>query len=196
MSRCSRGRPSHRKHVRVVGGVARGRSLKSPPAGVRPTTDRVREALFDALEARGVKFEQMLDVFAGSGALGIEALSRGDGRCDFVESYAKAAATIRENLVSTGFEARGRVFQMRAEHAPKRLEKQYALLFLDPPYDDEASARAVTRIADSRLIAPEATLVLEHSSRSEAPTCLGRLKLDWSRRYGDTQVSMYQEEAP
>ena len=181
--------------MRVVGGVARGRSLKSPPAGVRPTADRVREALFDALEARGVEFEQMLDVFAGSGALGIEALSRGDGRCDFVESNAKAAATIRENLASTGFEARGRVFRLRAEQAPDRLDRQYSLLFLDPPYDDEACARDVERIAGSGLIAPDATLVLEHSSRSDAPARLGKLQLDWSRRYGDTQVSMYQEAA-
>ena len=137
----------------------------------------------------------MLDVFAGSGALGIEAVSRGDGRCDFVESNAKAAATIRENLASTGFEARGRVFRLRAEQAPDRLDAQYALLFMDPPYDDEAAAGAVVRIAESGLIAPDATLVLEHSSRSEAPTRLGKLQLDWSRRYGDTQVSMYQEAA-
>ncbi len=180
----------------MVGGVARGRSLKSPPAGVRPTADRVREALFNVLEARGVEFERMLDVFAGSGALGIEALSRGDGNCDFVESNAKAAATIRQNLASTGFEARGHVFRMRAEQAPDRLDQQYSLLFFDPPYDDEACARDVERIARSGLIAPEATLVLEHSSRSEAPTRLGNLQLDWNRRYGDTQVSMYQEVAP
>ena len=170
--------------------------MKSPPVGVRPTADRVREALFNALEARGVEFEGMLDVFAGSGALGIEALSRGDGRCDFVESNAKAAAIIRENLVVTGLAARGRVFPIRAEQAPDRLDKQYSLLFCDPPYDDEAGARDVERIAGSGLIAPEATLVLEHSSRSEAPAKLGKLQLDWSRRYGDTQVSMYQEVAP
>ena len=182
--------------MRVIGGIARGRSLKSPPSGVRPTSDRVREALFDALEARGVQFERMLDVFAGSGALGIEALSRGDGRCDFVESNAKAVATIRQNLATTGFEARGRVFQLRAEQAPERLDAQYSLLFLDPPYDDEACARDVASIAESGLIAPEATLVLEHSSRSDAPAQLGNLQLDWSRRYGDTQVSMYQEVAP
>jgi 16S rRNA (guanine966-N2)-methyltransferase len=155
----------------------------------------VREALFDALDARGVEFERMLDVFAGSGALGIEALSRGDGRCDFVESNAKAAATIRENLAATGFAARGRVFRLRAGQAPDRLDAQYSLLFLDPPYDDEACARDVERIAGSNLIAPGATLVLEHSSRSDAPAQLGKLQLDWSRRYGDTQVSMYQEVA-
>jgi len=137
----------------------------------------------------------MLDVFAGSGALGIEALSRGDGRCDFVESNAKAAATIRENLAATGFEARGRVFRMHAQLAQDRLDRQYALLFLDPPYDDEACARDVERIAASSLIAREATLVWEHSSRSDAPARLGKLELDWSRRYGDTQVSMYHEVA-
>ena len=143
-----------------------------------------------------MEFERVLDVFAGSGALGIEALSRGEGRCDFVESNAKAAATIRANLAATGLEARGRVFRLRAEQAPDRLDGQYSLLFLDPPYDDDAGVTAVVKIAESGLIAPETTLVLEHSSRRDAPARLGKLQLDWNRRYGDTQVSMYQEVAP
>ncbi|MCH7699040.1 MAG: 16S rRNA (guanine(966)-N(2))-methyltransferase RsmD [Chloroflexi bacterium] len=177
--------------MRVVGGVARGRALKSPPAAVRPTSDRVREAIFDALEARGAKFDKVLDAFAGSGALGIEALSRGDGNCDFIESNRKAAAVIRENLKLTGLSERGRVHQFRVELAPERLTEQYSLIFADPPYDDDTAIASVERLAESSLPGPKATLVLEHSSRSETPERLGRLRLDWSRRYGDTLVSMY-----
>lgn len=177
--------------MRVVGGVARGRVLKSPPASVRPTSDRVKEALFSALEARGADFDQVLDAFAGSGALGIEALSRGDGNCDFIESNTKAAAVIRENLDLTGLSGRGRVHHIRVEQAAERLTEQYTLIFADPPYEDETAIAAVERLAASSLPGPAATLVLEHSSRSETPERLGRLQLDWSRRYGDTLVSMY-----
>lgn len=177
--------------MRVVGGIARGRVLKSPPAAVRPTSDRVKEALFSALEARGAEFDQVLDAFAGSGALGIEALSRGDGNCDFIESNTKAAAVIRANLELTGLSERGRVHQIRVEQAPERLTEQYTLIFADPPYEDETAIAAIERIAESSLPGPTATLVLEHSSRSETPEWLGRLRLDWRRRYGDTLVSMY-----
>jgi 16S rRNA (guanine(966)-N(2))-methyltransferase RsmD len=151
----------------------------------------VREAIFNALEARGADFDKVLDAFAGSGALGIEALSRGDGNCDFIEHNTKAASVIRENLDRTGLTNRGRVHQFRVEQAPERLSEQYSLMFADPPYDDEAAINAIERIAESSLLGPKAMLVLEHSSRSIAPERLGNLRLDWNRRYGDTLVSMY-----
>ena len=151
----------------------------------------MREAIFNALEARGIEFDRVLDAFAGSGALGIEALSRGDGSCDFIETNTKAAVVIRENLDLTGLSERGTVHQFRVEQAPERLTEQYSLISADPPYDDDKAIAAVERMAESSLPGPKATLVLEHSSRSETPEHLGRLRLDWSRRYGDTLVSMY-----
>jgi 16S rRNA (guanine966-N2)-methyltransferase len=168
--------------------------LKSPPAGVRPTSDRVRGALFNALEARNAKLDSVLDVYAGSGALGIEALSRGAGRCDFIERGRATASVIRENLSSTGMTERGRVVQARLESALERLHGPYTLVFADPPYDDASALPALGRLADSDLVGSDTTLVLEHSSRQDAPERLGRLMLDWSRRYGDTQISMYQED--
>lgn len=176
--------------MRVIGGVARGRILKSPPAGVRPTSDRVREALFSALEAQGVEFDSVLDAFAGSGALGIEALSRGDGMCDFVEGNPKAAAVIQENLNRAGLSERAHVHRFRVEEAPERLRGPYTLVLADPPYEDPAAIIAVEQLGT--LLSPTGTLVLEQSSRNDARERLGGLQLDWSRRYGDTLVSMYR----
>jgi 16S rRNA (guanine966-N2)-methyltransferase len=178
--------------VRVTGGEARGRRLKAPPAGVRPTSDKVRAAIFDALEAQGVDDSRVLDLYAGSGALGIEALSRGAGACDFVERSAQNAAVIRENLSLVGMAGRGRVHCFAVEHTAERLQGPYSLILADPPYDDAAAPAALARLAQSELPAPDATLVLEHSSRREPPEGLGPLELRWSRRYGDTQVSIYR----
>jgi 16S rRNA (guanine966-N2)-methyltransferase len=178
--------------VHVTGGEARGRRLKAPPAGVRPTSDKVRAAIFDALEAQGVDDSRVLDLYAGSGALGIEALSRGAGFCDFVERSAQHAAVIRENLSLVGMAERGRVHRFGVEHAAERLAGPYSLILADPPYDDAAATAVLARLAQSEVVAPEATLVLEHSSRNEAPEALGPLELRWSRRYGDTQVSIYR----
>ncbi len=178
--------------MRVIGGVARGRRLKRPAAGVRPTSDLVRGAIFDVLDTQEVDRSRVLDLYAGSGALGIEALSRGSEWCDFVERDAANAALIRENLVLTGLQERGRVHQLAVERAPDRLEGRYSLLLADPPYDDDAAVVTLERIARSRLVGPQATLVLEQSSRRQAPPELGPLRLTWSRRYGDTQVSIYR----
>jgi len=178
--------------VRVTGGSARGRRLKAPPAGVRPTSDKVRAAIFDALEAHGVDDSTVLDLYAGSGALGIEALSRGAGHCDFVERSAQHAAVIRENLSLAGQSERGRVHRFGVEHAAERLPGPYSLILADPPYDDPAAPAALERLTQSALVAPEATLVLEHSSRREPPEALGPLRLRWTRRYGDSQVSIYR----
>jgi len=180
--------------VRVTGGAARGRRLKSPLAGVRPTADAVREAIFNVLETQGADLSRVLDLYAGSGALGIEALSRGAGWCDLVERNPANAALIRENLKLAGVQERAHVHQIPAERASERLEGPYSLLLADPPYDDDAALAAIERIARSRLVGPGATLVLEHSRRRQAPEEFGALKLAWSRRYGDTQVSIYREE--
>jgi 16S rRNA (guanine966-N2)-methyltransferase len=180
--------------MRIVGGSARGRRLKRPPAGVRPTADLVREAIFDVLEAQQVDLSRVLDVYAGSGALGIEALSRGDGRCDFFDREAANARVIRENLAAAGLQDRGTVYRLAAERAPERLQGPYSLVLADPPYYDEAALETVDQIARSGLVGPDTTLVLEHSARGEPPQELGPLPLAWSRRYGDTQVSIYRAE--
>ena len=180
--------------MRVIAGTARGRRLKNPPAGTRATSDLVRGAIFDALAARDADLSRVLDLSAGTGALGIEALSRGAGHCDFVERNAPAAALIGENLELTGLRDRAKVHKMAVERAAERLEGPYSLLLADPPYDDEAALGAIESVALSGLAGSDATLVLELSSRRAVPESIGPLALVWSRRHGDTQVAIYRQE--
>ncbi len=180
--------------MRVTGGIARGRRLKSPAAGVRPTSDAVREAIFNVLESQAVDLSRVLDLYAGSGALGIEALSRGGAWCDFVERAAVNAALIRENTRLADVHDRSHVHTMAVERAAARLHGPYSLLLADPPYDDDAAMEAIGRVAQPPLIGPGTTLVLEHSRRRPTPAALGALRLAWSRRYGDTQVSLYRQQ--
>ncbi|HYM14042.1 MAG TPA: RsmD family RNA methyltransferase [Dehalococcoidia bacterium] len=184
--------------MRVIGGSARGRALKSPPRprasgrpGVRPTSDLIRGAIFDMLDALGADYTRVLDVYAGTGALGIEALSRGDGTADFVESDPAAARLIEANLAATGFAPRATVHRLTAERAAARLSGPYTLVLADPPYYDEGAAAAVASIAGSALVNRGTVLVFEHHRRSEPPEALGALRLYRARRHGDTVVSIY-----
>jgi len=148
--------------------------------------------MFDMLDAAGVDYARVLDLYAGTGALGIEALSRGDGRCDFVEQDAAACRLIRENLALAGLIQGGAVHRLPAEAAAGRLDGPYSLVLADPPYADEGALAALDRIAASPLIGEGTVLVLEHSKRQEAPQTLGRLRLERTRRHGDSCISVYR----
>ena len=181
--------------MRVTGGSAKGRRLKSPAAGVRPTSDLVREAIFDVLAAQGTYMTRVLDLYAGSGALGIEALSRGSERCDFVERSPANAKLIENNLDITQLREHGFVHRIAVARAAERLDGTYDLVLADPPYDDGAAPGALEHIAGSPLLSDDATLVWEHASREPPREQLGPLCLRWTRRYGGTQVSIYHREA-
>ena len=177
--------------MRVIGGSARGKRLKGPRGDTRPTSDLVRGAIFDALDARAVAYERVLDLYAGTGALGIEALSRGADWCDFVERDRKNVEMIKENLAAVGLADRAKVYQLRVERAVERLAGPYDLVLADPPYGDAAAVETLQRIAAPPLISADATLVYEHGEREEPPPALGILPLASTRRYGDTRVSIY-----
>lgn len=148
--------------------------------------------MFDMLDAAGVDYSRVLDLYAGTGALGIEALSRGGDRCDFVEQDAAACRLIRENLARTGLSQSGAVHHLTAEAAAGRLSGPYSLVLADPPYADEGALAALDRIAALPLIREGTVLVLEHSKRHEAPQTLGRLRLERTRRHGDSCISVYR----
>jgi 16S rRNA (guanine(966)-N(2))-methyltransferase RsmD len=189
--------------MRVIAGSARGRPLKGPPKpkasgkpGIRPTSDLIREVIFDMLDALGADYDRVLDLYAGTGALGIEALSRGEGTADFVDSDPVAAAVITDNLRSTGFAARAKLHRFDAKQAVSRLRAPYTLVLSDPPYYDEDAFEAARLVAESELADDRTVIVVEHQRRAVAPDALGRLPLYRSRRHGDTVVSIYaQEEA-
>ena len=179
--------------MRITGGAARGVSLKPPSApGVRPTTDRVRGALFNLLAPRGIEGTVVADLFAGTGSLGIEALSRGAAHASFVECDRRQAADIRANLRAAKAQDRAAVLQADARRAVERLEGAYDVVLMDPPYRDPFPARLVERIAERGLLAPDAVVVVGHPSRAAAPAQCGPLTLTQDRRYGDSSLAFYE----
>lgn len=180
--------------MRVIGGSARGRRLRMPKrAPTRPTSDLVREAIFNILGSMDVDWTRVLDLYAGTGALGIEALSRGAGRADFVERDREACAVIRDNLAVTGLADRARVYCLAAHRALSRLTGPYTLVLADPPYDDTTAPQVLERVAASGLVSKETALVYEHAARAAVPESLGAFRLVLTRRHGDTAVSIYQQ---
>jgi 16S rRNA (guanine966-N2)-methyltransferase len=181
--------------MRVIAGRAKGRMLRAPKsAHVRPTSDLVRGVIFDMLEARGVGWERVLDLYAGSGALGIEALSRGAGWADFAEQDARCCAAIRENLDRTGLADRGRVHCLPVRQALASLEGRYGLVLLDPPYGDPDLEAVLEELASLELVNGESVVSVEHSRRAPLPERIGVLRRIVNRRHGDTCVSLYRVE--
>ena len=175
--------------MRVIAGEWRGRPLKAPPgAATRPTSDRVREALFSILAAK-VPGARVLDLFAGSGALGIEALSRGAKTATFVDKAAPAIRAVGGNLEALG--ADGRVVRAEARRflgGASRSGRSYDLVFLDPPYRLDAALAAALPEAVKAVLAPGATVVSESDRR--APLEID-LPIEDERRYGDTLIRIH-----
>jgi 16S rRNA (guanine966-N2)-methyltransferase len=178
--------------LRIISGSAGGRRLKPAPEGVRPTSDLVRGAIFDVLEATSADFSRVLDLYAGSGAMGIEALSRGAEWCDFVDKQQACVDVIKANLAMAGLADKAKVWKIGAERAAGRLEGPYSLVFADPPYNDDAASRTISKLGDTALIGKGTTLVVEHSTRRTPAESIGPLYRVWSRRYGDTHVTIYR----
>jgi 16S rRNA (guanine966-N2)-methyltransferase len=188
--------------TRIIAGAAGGRTLRTPPgAGTRPTSDRVREALFSALEARdAVAGARVLDLYAGSGALGLEALSRGAVSAVFVEADRRAASVVRSNAAALGFADRCTVVvapvrsvlgrSVPGHPAPGRGEASADLVFMDPPYDlaEADLAEDLRMVADPSWLAPGGLLVVERSSRSPEPSWPEGLAAVKPRRYGETTI--------
>jgi len=154
----------------------------------------VKSAIFNTLSPDAVEGARVLDLYAGTGALGIEALSRGAAHADFVERSPRLAALIRRNLEAAGAKDRARVYAMPAHKALGALSGPYHLVLMDPPYDDAGVAGLLARLEGAGLLADGATVVLEHAWRTPPPEGSGRLALIETRRYGDTAVSYYREE--
>ncbi|MCL6522751.1 MAG: 16S rRNA (guanine(966)-N(2))-methyltransferase RsmD [Firmicutes bacterium] len=182
--------------MRIVAGEWRGRRLARPAPATRPTSERVREAVFDLLEARRPPAAAVLDLFAGTGALALEALSRGAGRAVLVEGDAAAARVVRRNIALCGAEGRARLLAMDWRRALDRLEREgerFGLVFLDPPYGRGLLEEALRRLdgeGAAPLLEPGALLVAERARGEELPQGVGSfIRLD-ERRYGETVVAI------
>jgi 16S rRNA (guanine966-N2)-methyltransferase len=183
--------------MRVIGGTARGRALAAfAGREVRPTPDRVREALFSILFSKRGPLAgcAVLDLFAGSGALGIEALSRGAAQACFVEHSRQAVGTIRENLQRCGLDTRARVLLADVWQTLPGLrdEAPYALVFADPPYGCDHAPRLLQELARYELLATDGLLCLETAPTDAVPDRCASLQLLEHRRYGSTMLHFYQ----
>jgi 16S rRNA (guanine966-N2)-methyltransferase len=179
--------------MRVIAGQLGGRRLKAPKgrATTRPTSDRVREAVFSMLDR--VEGEHVLDLFAGTGALGIEALSRGAKRAVFIERDASALEALEANLQALGLEAEEaevrRAEALTALRSARARAETYDLILIDPPYRRASDLGRELSLALSSLLAPEARVVVESDRRVP-------LELPWEivkeRRYGDTSITIHR----
>ena len=176
--------------TRIVAGKAGGRRLKVPPKGTRPTSERVREALFNALETAGeLDGVRVLDLYAGSGALGLEALSRGAADALFVEADRRAVDVLRGNVAALGLGGSiraGQVETVVAAPAPKPFE----LVLADPPYsvDSAALGDMLAALAEGGWIHDGALVVIERAARDGEPDWPAGFKPSRAKKYGDTAV--------
>lgn len=181
--------------MRIIGGGARGRKLFTPrDRQIRPTSDKVKEAIFNILSGLLGGFEGLtvLDVFSGTGNLGIEALSRGGELAVFIDNSREATQLVSRNLAQTGFVTSSRIVAKEAMVALGILENSgslFDLVFLDPPYNFGLAERVLSYLATSRIIGPDSIIVAEFSSREDLPSVYDRLHEFNRRVYGDTAVS-------
>jgi 16S rRNA (guanine966-N2)-methyltransferase len=181
--------------MRVIAGKAKGHPLKVPKGtNIRPATDLVRGAIFSILENTTNNWAQVLDLFAGSGALGIEALSRGAGWVDFVEQEPRCCGIIRQNLEKTRLAAQTHIYCCSVAKALSFLDKEYSIILMDPPYSDSSIGSLVTQLAASRLVGTNTIVVVTHSPHLPLSSTYGPLFMTKERRHGDSCIAVYRKE--
>lgn len=181
--------------MRIVAGSARGRVLKAPKdaARIRPTADRVRETVFNVL-GQHLDGLSVLDLFAGTGALGLEALSRGARSAVLVDSGREALGLCRENAAALGMSALAEVLAQSVESAVPSLGKagrKFDLVFIDPPYALKVGASTAQAVAEAGLLETGGRVIVEHSKHEVLPERLGSLERRDVREFGETRVSIF-----
>ncbi len=184
--------------MRIVGGSARGRRLKSPPGSVRPTSDRVREALFSILQD-SIYNARFLDIFAGSGAIGLEALSRGAKHVIFVDDNQARATAIKKHLEKFEWADRADVYRQVAKRFLAKVGEPFDIVFVDPPYHSGQISTIVDIISEAgssgnKIVANEGVLVLEHPSSSPVSEIICGFLPARRYKYGDTTLSVYKHK--
>jgi 16S rRNA (guanine966-N2)-methyltransferase len=181
--------------MRVISGSARGRSLKAVPGmSTRPTTDKVKESVFSMI---GPYFDGglVLDLFAGTGGLGIESLSRGMEKAIFIDMEKKSIDTVLHNLEVSGLKDKAEVYRNDAGRALKLLAKRglkFDLVFLDPPYKMKIIAELITVMEEQELLLPQVRIVVEHDAGDVLADSIGTLQLKKRAEYGETAVTIYE----
>lgn len=181
--------------MRIIGGQARGRRLLEPErtSAIRPTSDRARETIFNIL-GQWCDGMSVLDLFAGTGAMGLEALSRGATRATFVDSHRDATQLVRDNAQALGFVAQCEVMAQQTSDALRTLARrgaQFHLVFIDPPYAQQQGGPTLQQLGSAGLLFPQSKVVVEGDKREELAEYYGGLALTGSRRIGRTAVSIF-----
>ena len=177
--------------TRITGGSLRGRVISAPRArGLRPTSERARAALFSIIGDGAARGRKVADLYAGTGALGIEALSRGAARVDFVEANPRLCAALRARLAEWNLADRAKVHRGRTLKVIETLAGGYDLILADPPYDSGETRRLLDRLGAPGLLADGGVAVLEHRAGDEIkPPDGGGLRLETTKTYGDTAIT-------
>ena len=183
--------------MRILGGTLRGRRLAAPPQkGIRPTAGKVKQALFNILAER-VPGARFLDLYAGTGLIGIEALSRGASHVTFVESSPANCRLLKANLQRCGYADQAVVQSVASSRFLKQtLFQPYDLVFLDPPYHTGEGENILPTLGAGDIIVPNGVVVIEHFHKYSLPSLIGRLTFVKSHRYGDTLLSIYRPMQP
>lgn len=180
--------------MRIISGSAAGRRLQAPKSAlVRPTLDKVKHAIFNSLGERGEQ-GRVLELFAGTGALGIEALSRGAEWCDFVDALPASCRAIRENLRAAALNDRARVLQARVPGVLDRLRDPYDLILADPPYHTVDHEDWLPALAQSQALQDHTIVVVGHWKKKQPDERWGKLNLLRRRQHGDSMFSVYAVE--
>ena len=181
--------------MRIISGDLKRRRLLVPPGrSVRPTSDKVKEALFNILSAR-IEGAAFLDLYAGAGSIGIEAISRGAREVVFVEGDPKALHYLKKNLADLGIEGKARVvFKGVSDFLKKERGGPFDLIFLDPPYQSDEIEKTLPILAEGDMITDKGIVIIEHFHKKQAPEKIGRLNLLRRCKYGETALSFYVKE--
>ena len=182
--------------MRVIAGKVKGHRLKAPKrTATRPATDLVRGAIFSILETTTDNWAQVLDLFSGSGALGIEALSRGADWVDFVEHDPQCCDIIKQNLEKTRLTAQAHIYCCSVAKALSFLDKEYNIILMDPPYSNSSIGDVVTKLANSKLVGANSIVVVTHSPHLHLDSTYATLNLIKEYRHGDSCIAVYQKES-
>ncbi len=183
--------------MRVISGKVRGLKLNTPKNDdVRPTTDRVKESLFNIINSY-IMDSEVLDLFAGTGSLGIECLSRGAAGCVFVDSSRESLQVVKSNIKKARMENESIVINTTYQDAIKKLSiqnKKFDLIFMDPPYYKDMFVDALSRIGENNLLQEDGLIVVEHDSKEILPEQIGNIIKTKIKKYGNTTITLYQME--
>ena len=181
--------------MRIIAGTAKGHQIKAPRRlATRPATDLVRGAIFSILDNQQADWSNVLDLFSGSGALGIEALSRGAGWVDFVEHAPKCCAVIKQNLEKTKLKERAHIYCTEVAKAINFLDKEYGIILIDPPYLDSSIDGLLDKLSQNSLVGANSVVVVTHYPHRTLQDSYGSLKKIKENRHGDSCIAIYRKE--